>query len=264
MPALAIREDLTATALRRLARSEPDRRAAMRLLATANALEGLSRAESRTAGRDGAAGAPGRRAALQCRRSGGSARPAPLAPAGGPGTGAAGGAQGLGAARPRPGARRGERLAGGRHPRPCRGGLRRALQRVGHGAALEAAGSLAPEGSTPAPAGQRGRAGRVQKTGLGRSSRRSPPRIRTPRSSSGARMRPGSARRAGPAIAGTSAASVRPAWPTSASTASTCSPPAGPARTRPSPSPRPRRPPRAWPCSWRASPESSGPACTRR
>ena len=46
MPALAIREDLTATALRRLARSEPDRRAAMRLLAIANALEGLPRAEA--------------------------------------------------------------------------------------------------------------------------------------------------------------------------------------------------------------------------
>ena len=46
VPALAIREDLTATALRRLARSEPDRRAAMRLLAIANALEGLSRAEA--------------------------------------------------------------------------------------------------------------------------------------------------------------------------------------------------------------------------
>src|SRR3712207_5846816 len=47
MPALAIREDLTATALRRLARSEPDRRAAMRrLLAIADALEGLSRAEA--------------------------------------------------------------------------------------------------------------------------------------------------------------------------------------------------------------------------
>ena len=46
MPALAIRADLTATALRSLARSEPDRRAAMRLLAIANALEGLSRAEA--------------------------------------------------------------------------------------------------------------------------------------------------------------------------------------------------------------------------
>src|ERR687893_863833 len=46
MPALAIREDLSATALRRLARSEPLRRAAMRLLAIANALEGMSRAEA--------------------------------------------------------------------------------------------------------------------------------------------------------------------------------------------------------------------------
>ena len=46
MPALAIRQDLSATALRRLARLEPDRRAGMRLLAIANALEGLSRAEA--------------------------------------------------------------------------------------------------------------------------------------------------------------------------------------------------------------------------
>jgi transposase len=46
MPALAIRQDLSATELRRLARVEPDRRAAMRFLAIANALEGLSRAEA--------------------------------------------------------------------------------------------------------------------------------------------------------------------------------------------------------------------------
>ena len=46
MPALAIRQDLSAAELRRLARLEPDRRAAMRLLAIANALEGLSRAEA--------------------------------------------------------------------------------------------------------------------------------------------------------------------------------------------------------------------------
>jgi transposase len=42
--ALAIRDDLTAAALRRHARFEPNRRAALRLLALANALEGLSRA----------------------------------------------------------------------------------------------------------------------------------------------------------------------------------------------------------------------------
>jgi len=46
MPALAIHRDLSAEELRRLARREPDRRAAMRLLAIANALEGLSRAEA--------------------------------------------------------------------------------------------------------------------------------------------------------------------------------------------------------------------------
>ena len=44
MPALAICQDLPATELRRRARHEPDRRAAMRLLAIAGALEGLSRA----------------------------------------------------------------------------------------------------------------------------------------------------------------------------------------------------------------------------
>lgn len=46
MPALAIRQDLSPAELRRLARVESDRRAAMRLLAIANALEGLSRAEA--------------------------------------------------------------------------------------------------------------------------------------------------------------------------------------------------------------------------
>ena len=71
MPALAIRRDLPAAELRRLARREPDRRAAMRLLAIANALDGFSRAEAaRPAGRDGAAGAAGRGAALQRGRGG--------------------------------------------------------------------------------------------------------------------------------------------------------------------------------------------------
>ena len=44
--ALAIRDDLTAAALRRHARFEPNRRAALRMLAIANALDGLSRAEA--------------------------------------------------------------------------------------------------------------------------------------------------------------------------------------------------------------------------
>jgi transposase len=44
--ALAIRDDLTAAALRRHARFEPNRRAALRMLAIANALDGRSRAEA--------------------------------------------------------------------------------------------------------------------------------------------------------------------------------------------------------------------------
>ncbi len=44
--ALAIRDDLTPEALRRRARGEPSRRAALRMLAIANALEGMSRAEA--------------------------------------------------------------------------------------------------------------------------------------------------------------------------------------------------------------------------
>jgi transposase len=46
MPVLPIRQDLPAAELRRLARHEPNRRAAMRLLAIANALDGFSRAEA--------------------------------------------------------------------------------------------------------------------------------------------------------------------------------------------------------------------------
>jgi len=44
--ALPIRDELTAVALRRHARHEPNRRAALRMLAIANALEGMSRAEA--------------------------------------------------------------------------------------------------------------------------------------------------------------------------------------------------------------------------
>jgi transposase len=44
--ALPIRGDLTAEALRRQARHEPNRRAALRMLAIANALEGMGRAEA--------------------------------------------------------------------------------------------------------------------------------------------------------------------------------------------------------------------------
>jgi len=44
--ALAIRDDISAAALRGLARREPDRRASARMFAIANALEGMSRAEA--------------------------------------------------------------------------------------------------------------------------------------------------------------------------------------------------------------------------
>jgi transposase len=44
--ALTIRDDLAPDALRRRARHEPNRRAALRMLAIANALEGMSRAEA--------------------------------------------------------------------------------------------------------------------------------------------------------------------------------------------------------------------------
>jgi transposase len=44
--ALPIRDELTPEALRRHARHEPNRRAALRMLAIANALEGMSRAEA--------------------------------------------------------------------------------------------------------------------------------------------------------------------------------------------------------------------------
>jgi transposase len=44
--ALAIRDELAPSALRRRARHEPNRRAALRMLAIANALEGMSRAEA--------------------------------------------------------------------------------------------------------------------------------------------------------------------------------------------------------------------------
>jgi Winged helix-turn helix len=44
--ALPIRDELTPEGLRRRARHEPNRRAALRMLAIANALEGMSRAEA--------------------------------------------------------------------------------------------------------------------------------------------------------------------------------------------------------------------------
>ena len=101
MPALAIRQDLPAAELRRLARHEPDRRAAMRLLAIANALDGLSRAEAaRLAGMERQAL---RDAVLRYNAEGPDGlhdRPRSGRPEGADAR-AAGGAQGVGAARAR-------------------------------------------------------------------------------------------------------------------------------------------------------------------
>ena len=53
MPALAIRSDLPPEALRRLAKLEPDARVARRLLAMANALDGMDRATAAKLARNG-------------------------------------------------------------------------------------------------------------------------------------------------------------------------------------------------------------------
>ena len=98
--------------------------------------------------------------------------------------------------------------------------------------------------------------------GLDQGSRPSPRPIRKPGSSSGVRTRPGSGRRAGCAIAGMSAGCVRRARPTSATTASISSPPAGPAPTRPSPLPCRVPRPRPWRCSSPPSRSNWTPACT--
>jgi transposase len=274
MPALAIRRDLSPSELRRLAPFELDRRASMRLLAIANALEGMSRADAaRLAGMERQAlrdavlryNAEGPEGLHDRPRSG---RPEGLSE----GQQAALKAwvlptprcrqRGDPEARPQPGAGRGERLAAGRHLRSCREGLWRALQRMGHVAPPKASGAIASEGAATASAGQPGRAGRVQKMGLGRGSPRSARRTPTGGSSSGARMRPGSGRRAASAIAGTSAASARPGWLTSGTTASISSPPADRAPTRPSRWPYRGPRPKPWPCSSPPSRSNWPPACT--
>ena len=162
MPALAIRQDLPPSELRRLARFELDRRASMRLLAVANALEGMSRAEAaRLAGMERQAlrdaviryNAEGPEGLHDRPRSG---RPEGL----NEGQQAALKAWVLPTPRclqrgdpeawSRPGTRWGERLAAHRHRRSRRAGLRRALQRVGHVAAAQAPGALVSEGAAPA------------------------------------------------------------------------------------------------------------------
>ena len=69
MPALAIRQDLSAAELRRLGRREPDRRAARRHAPLGHRQRARGHVAGRggAAGRDGAPGAPGRRDPLQRR-----------------------------------------------------------------------------------------------------------------------------------------------------------------------------------------------------
>ena len=83
---LAIRTDLEAAELRRLARRERDGRVTARLIALANALDGMGReAAARSAGMDRQTLRDWVIDPLQRRGRGGPARPAPVRTAVGPG-----------------------------------------------------------------------------------------------------------------------------------------------------------------------------------
>ncbi len=166
--ALKIREDVSVEELRRLARKEPSRRTAMRMLAIANALDGMSRAKAaqvvgmeRQALRDavvrynaeGIAGLydrpkPGR----ACYLSEGQQAALKALVLRGPD--------------PREG--RHFPLHHRRHLPLGRGAVRRALCRAADGAAAEAPGAVAPEAAAGAPQDRPGRPGAVQKGGLKR------------------------------------------------------------------------------------------------
>lgn len=61
MPALAIRDDISSAALRRQARREDDGRVSARLIALANALDGMDRASTDGSGEYGTVGGDGPR-----------------------------------------------------------------------------------------------------------------------------------------------------------------------------------------------------------
>ncbi len=127
--ALAIRDDLPAAELRRLARLEQDRRIACRLLALANALDGMSRAAAaRQAGMDRQTL---RDWVIRFNQAGvlKPPRPPPPWPALVPRLWPAGDAQGLGAAWPRPVARWPQRLDGQGSVPAGRGAIPSGLQR---------------------------------------------------------------------------------------------------------------------------------------
>ena len=126
----------------------------------------------------------------------------------------------MGAARPEPGAGRGERLVDAcAHAEQAYGvrysgwGMSRLLRRLG--LSRQKARPWHPQGS----AAERSRAplSTVRNRSLGRSSPKSPKPARACGCGSGARMRPGSGRRGGSATAGTSVGCARPGWPTSGS-----------------------------------------------
>src|SRR5215218_3006039 len=165
--ALTIRDELTPEALRRHARHEPNRRAALRAHAGDRRRPGGHEpGRGRQARRHGAPGPARRRGPLQRRGARRPPRPAQARPAA---AAERGGAGGLGRARlhrPRSGAGRRRRLDAGRPGRPARGALRQAVPPVQPLAGAEAPRPVAAEGPARAPRGGPEGPGAVQKKGL--------------------------------------------------------------------------------------------------
>ena len=171
--ALPIRADLTTEALRRHARGEPNRRAALRLLAIANALEGVSRAEAarlagmeRQALRDAVVRYNAEGIAGLCRGHRGAVRPAQARPPAASQRGGAGGPDGAGVPRPRSGAGRRLGLDAGRPVRLARDALRQAVPPVQPVAGAQAPRPVAAEDPARAPPGRPESPGALQKKGL--------------------------------------------------------------------------------------------------
>src|SRR4051794_29482986 len=164
MVAVPITTGRTPAELRALARRERDGRVSSRLLALADALDGMSRDRAAAGRRHGPADPARLGAPLQRGRDRGPARPAAARPALRARRGPAGGPEGPHPAGSEAGARRPRRLA---RPRPARAGrapLRRPLQRErGQAAAARARPELA-EGAAGPPRGRPEGAGALQKS----------------------------------------------------------------------------------------------------
>jgi hypothetical protein len=172
--ALPIRDDISVAELRRLARLEEDGRVACRLLALANALDGMSRAvAAEQAGMDRQTlrdwvirfNAVGVKGLCDRPRSGrpsflnegqlASLKAPPRAAARGPfGEGSIGCSRSMGAAWPRPGAGRPQQLDGQGSVPPGRGPSRRDLQRERHAAAAARSRPVLAEDPAGASAGR--------------------------------------------------------------------------------------------------------------